>query len=257
VTSPRTPYVAGNWKMNLSRGEAFELAERLRDGVGALDRVDVGVAPPFVYLELVAETLRRSGIRVGGQDCSDRGSGAFTGQVSAAMLRDVGCSFAIVGHSERRHLNGEGDELVGAKLRAALEAGLDGILCVGELLTERDAGQTEKVVQRQLQAGLAGLAAADLARVTIAYEPVWAIGTGRTATPAQASEVHLYLRGLLAGLYDERVAEGVRIQYGGSVKADNAAELLAAPGVDGALVGGACLRADSFLPIVEAGRRRR
>lgn len=254
--STRTPYIVGNWKMNLSRNEAFELAEGVRDGVGELGRVDVGLAPSFVYLELVAQTVGRSGVVVGGQDCAPKASGALTGQVAPGMLRDVGCRFTIVGHSERRHDCGESDELVGAKLRCALEAGLDVILCVGELLEERDGGRTEAVVRRQLQAGLDGVAPSDMGRITLAYEPVWAIGTGRTATPEQASEVHLYLRGMLAGLYDEGIAETVRIQYGGSVKPDNAAELLSAPGVDGALVGGASLTSDSFLAIVDAARAR-
>ncbi|MEO0649822.1 MAG: triose-phosphate isomerase [Planctomycetota bacterium] len=254
--SDRTPYIVGNWKMNLGRQEAFELAEALRDGVGELGRVDVGVAPAFVYLELVAQTLSKSGVAVGGQDCAPKASGALTGQVSAGMQLDVGCGFTVVGHSERRHDCGESDELVGTKLRAALEAGLEVILCVGELLEERDGGRTEAVVRRQLQAGLEGVTPEQMAKVTLAYEPVWAIGTGRTASPEQASEVHIYLRGLLAGLYDERIAESVRIQYGGSVKPDNAAELLSAPGVDGALVGGASLTSDSFLAIVDAARAR-
>ena len=254
--SDLTPYIVGNWKMNLSRTEAFELAEALRDGVGELGRVDVGVAPAFPYLELVAQAVGRSGIAVGGQDCAPKSSGALTGQVSPGMLTDVGCRFTIVGHSERRHDCGESDELVGTKLRLALESGLEVILCVGELLEERDGGQTEAVVRRQLQAGLEGIGEDQLERITLAYEPVWAIGTGRTATPEQASEVHLYLRGLLGGLYDERVADRVRIQYGGSVKPDNAAELLSAPGVDGALVGGASLTSDSFLAIVDAARSR-
>ena len=252
----RTPYIAGNWKMNLDRRKAFELAEALRNRAGDLSRVDVAVAPAFVYLELVAQTLGKCGITVGSQDVCDRAEGAFTGEVSAAMLVDVGCRFAIVGHSERRHVYGEDDALTNAKLRAALEGGLDVILCVGELLEERDAGRTEAVVRQQLQGGLEGVSPDQMARVTIAYEPVWAIGTGRTASPEQASEVHLYLRGLLEGLYEARVADAVRIQYGGSVKPGNAAELLSAPGVDGALVGGASLTVDDFMGIVDAARAR-
>lgn len=251
----RTPYIAGNWKMNLSRHEAFELAEALRAGARELDGVEVAVAPPAVYLELVAQTLSKSDVRVGAQNVAQEAQGAFTGEVSAAMIQDVGGAFAIVGHSERRHVYGEDDALINARLRQGLEQGLDMILCLGELLEERDGGRTEQVVREQLQLGLAGVSSLDMARVTLAYEPVWAIGTGRTASPEQASEVHLYLRGLLAGLYDSEVAEATRIQYGGSVKPANAAELLSAPGIDGALVGGAALKADSFLAICQAGGR--
>jgi triosephosphate isomerase len=250
----RTKYIAGNWKMNLTRHEAFELAEALRDGTRDLDGVDVAVAPPAVYLELVAQTLSKSDVGVGAQNVAQEPSGAFTGEVSAQMIQEVGGRFAIVGHSERRHVYGESDMLISARLRQGLAQGLDVILCLGELLEERDAGRTEEVVRAQLQAGLEGVSSLDMARVTLAYEPVWAIGTGRTATPEQASEVHLYLRGLLAGLYDADVAEATRIQYGGSVKPDNAVELLSAPGIDGALVGGAALKADSFLAICRAGQ---
>jgi len=236
--------------MNLDRAAALELARALREGLGALDDRDVAVFPPYVYLPEVAAALKGSPIRVGAQDVCDRKSGAFTGEVSADMLRDVGASLALVGHSERRHVYGEGDELANAKLHAALQGGLEVVLCVGETLAEREAGPTEEVNGRQLTRGLAGVSAADLARVTLAYEPVWAIGTGLTATPEQAGQVHGYLRGILAGLYDDASAERVRIQYGGSVKAGNAAELLSLPDVDGALVGGASLAADSFIPIV-------
>ncbi len=246
----RRTYIAGNWKMNLDRRSARELALAVRDGCARLSDRDVGVFPPFVYLSEVVAALEKSGIRVGAQDVSDRPGGAFTGEVSAAMLRDVGARSAIVGHSERRHVFGQGDELINAKLGAALEAGLEVILCVGETLSEREAGQTEVVNARQLTRGLQGVSARDLERVTIAYEPVWAIGTGRNATAAQASEVHGYLRGLLGGLYDQAAAQRTRIQYGGSVKPANAAELLGAPDVDGALVGGAALEAESFLAIV-------
>ena len=251
----RTKYIAGNWKMNLTRHEAFELAEALRDGTRELDGVDVAVAPPAVYLELVAQTLAKSEVGVGAQNVAQEPKGAFTGEVSGQMIQEVGGRFAIVGHSERRHVYGESDMLISARLRQALAEGLDVILCLGELLEERDAGRTEEVVRTQLQAGLEGVSALDMARVTLAYEPVWAIGTGRTATPEQASEVHLYLRGLLSGLYGAEVAEATRIQYGGSVKPENATELLNAPGIDGALVGGAALKAESFLAICAAGQR--
>lgn len=243
--------MAGNWKMNLDRAGAVALARGLRERIGDRDDVDVAVAPPFVYIEAVVAALEGSPIKVGGQNACDQTSGAFTGEVSAAMLRDVGCSFVVLGHSERRHVYGETDELVNAKVERALAEGLEVVLCVGETLEERQAGQTEAVVRRHLGQGLAGVAAADMARVTIAYEPVWAIGTGHTATPEQAGEVHRYLRGLLSGLYDDRVSGSTRIQYGGSVKPDNVRELLAVEDVDGALVGGASLKPDSFHAIVD------
>jgi triosephosphate isomerase len=244
------PYIAGNWKMNLDRAGAVTLARALRAEVGAAGPVDVAVFPPFVYLPAVVEALAGSAIAVGAQDVCDRPVGAFTGEVSAAMLRDVGATIALVGHSERRHVYAEGDALVRAKLEAALAGGLSVILCVGETLAEREAGRTEEVNARQLTAGLQGLSRDDLARITLAYEPVWAIGTGRTATPQQAAEVHAYLRGVLSGLFDQRAAAAMRIQYGGSVKPDNTAALLASPDVNGALVGGASLEAESFLGIV-------
>lgn len=252
----RKPYVAGNWKMNLDRRGARGLVEAVRAQADRLEHLDVAVFPPFVYLDEVARVLSGSRVKVGAQNCCDETEGAFTGEVSARMLRDVGAQAVILGHSERRHLFGETDELVRRKVGAALAAGLEVILCVGETLAEREAVLTQEVVRTQLVAGLSGVAAGDLARVTIAYEPVWAIGTGKNATSAQASEVHAYLRALLADLYGAPAAERTRIQYGGSVKADNAAELLRAPHVDGALVGGASLKADSFLPILGASPKR-
>ncbi len=246
----RKPYLAANWKMNLDRRAALDLAGALAAGVGSDESRDVAVFPPFVYLDEIARALAGSPIRVGAQNCCDEPSGAFTGEVSAAMLRDVGADTVIVGHSERRHVYGEPSELVNRKLAAGLENGLEVILCVGETLTERQAGQTEAVTSDQLTRGLEGTSAEDMARVTIAYEPVWAIGTGHNATPEQAGEAHAYLRGVLSGLFDEALAESVRIQYGGSVKPENVSELMAVPDVDGALVGGASLKADSFLQIV-------
>ena len=247
----RVPYLAGTWKMNLDRRGALELAAALRDGVGADTSREVAVFPPFVYIDEIARALSGSPIKVGGQNCCDEGSGAFTGEISVAMLRDVGADAVILGHSERRHLYGEGNDLVNKKVHAALEGGLEVILCVGEKLEQREAGQTESVNTSQLTAGLVGVSAADMARVTIAYEPVWAIGTGLTATPQQAGEVHTYLRGVLSGLYDQGLADSVWIQYGGSVKPDNVSELMSVPDVDGALVGGASLKAQSFLQIVQ------
>jgi len=249
--------VAGNWKMNLERRSALELCSALRERLGARNDVHTAVAPPFVYLADVAKALEGSAIQVGAQDVADRASGAFTGEVSAAMLRDVGVSFAIVGHSERRHVYGEGDELANAKLLRALEEGLDVILCLGETLEERKAKRTESVVSRQLTRGLDGVKRDDLGRVTLAYEPVWAIGTGLNATSEQASAVHQYLRGVLSGLYDEAAAEAQCILYGGSVGPANAAALLGAPDVDGALVGGASLKSETFLPIIDSAHRAR
>jgi triosephosphate isomerase len=246
----RAPYLAGNWKMNLDRRGALDLVAALREGVAADSGRDVAIFPPFVYIDEVARAAAGSPIRVGGQNVCDETSGAFTGEVSAAMLLDVGAEIALVGHSERRHVYGEGDELINRKVHTALAAGLDVILCVGETLEQRQAGETEGVNGGQLTAGLEGVSAESMARVTLAYEPVWAIGTGHTASPEQAAEVHTYLRGVLAGLYDDGLAESVRIQYGGSVKPDNVSELMASPNVDGALVGGASLKADSFLQIV-------
>lgn len=250
----RTPYLAGNWKMNLDRRAALDLVGALREAVGDRRDVDVGVFPPFVYVEEVARALAGSPIRVGAQNCCDEESGAFTGEVSVAMLRDVGATTVVLGHSERRHVYGEGDDLVNRKVLRALDGELEVILCLGELLEERQGGQTEEVVRTQLHAGLQGVSAAAMQRVTLAYEPVWAIGTGQVATPEQAGEVHAYLRGLLAGLYSQSVADSVRIQYGGSVKPDNVKALMAVPDVDGALVGGASLKPEGFLPIIDFAR---
>jgi triosephosphate isomerase len=248
----RTPLVAGNWKMNLVRREALALSLAVRDAVGRRSDVEVALFPPYVYLDEVARALAGSPVEAGAQNCSDEPAGAFTGEVSAAMLADVGARRVILGHSERRHVYGEGSELVGRKVQIALEHGLAPILCVGETLAEREAGRTEAVVREQLHQGIAGVDGRLVGdRVTIAYEPVWAIGTGRNATPAQAGEVHAYLRGLLAGLHGESVAERVRILYGGSVKPDNVRALMGVAGVDGVLVGGASLDTRTFLPLLE------
>ncbi len=250
--SARKPFVAGNWKMNLERKSALGLALAVRDSVGRREDVDVAVFPPFVYLDEIARALAGSLVAVGGQNCSDESAGAFTGEVSPAMLVDVGARHVLIGHSERRHIYGEGDDLVSRKVRLALEHGLAPILCVGETLEERQAKRTEKVVGEQLARGLSGVDGRVVqTRVTVAYEPVWAIGTGLNATPAQAGEVHAYLRGVVGGLYNDSVADRTRILYGGSVKPDNVRSLMAVPGVDGVLVGGASLRAETFLPLLE------
>ena len=249
----RRLFIAGNWKMNTDLAEGVALAKGLAEALGAVDEVDLGVAPPFVYLAAVAEALQGTRIAVGGQNVSCEDKGAFTGETSCAMLKDVGCSFVIIGHSERRHVIGETDELINRKVLKALSDGLHVILAVGELLEQREAGQTFEVVDRQVRMGLEGVSAAAMANVTVAYEPVWAIGTGKTASPDQAQEVHAAIRGLLGKLYNDDVAAATRIQYGGSVKPSNAGELLALPDVDGALVGGASLKADDFSGIVQAG----
>ncbi len=250
----RKPLLAGNWKMNLDRRAALELALAVRARSTQDDAVDLALFPPFVYLAEVCGALAGSRVRCGGQTMCEEASGAFTGETSGAMLRDVGCELVLLGHSERRHVYGESDARVKRKLRAALELGLDAMLCVGETLDERKAKRTEEVVRRQLVEALAGVSAAEMARVSIAYEPVWAIGTGVNASAEQAGEVHVYLRGLLAGLYEDELAERTRILYGGSVKGENIAELMRAPGVDGALVGGASLKAASFHAILDGIR---
>lgn len=254
MTARRTPIVAGNWKMNLDRvrGEALAAAVAGRRSEAA--GVDVVLCPPEVYLGLVVAAVAKAGgdVGVGGQNCSDKASGAFTGEVAPGMLVDVGCTYVILGHSERRTLYGETDGSVNSKTKAALAAGLVPIVCVGETLSEREAGRTEEVVTTQVNGSLAGLDAANLEKVVVAYEPVWAIGTGKVATPEQAQEVHATIRKLLAGLASPATAGKVRIQYGGSVKADNAADLAACHDIDGALVGGASLEPDGFLTIAKA-----
>lgn len=247
----RKPYVAGNWKMNKTIAESVALATELREKLPRDAKAQVAVIPQFLALPKVAEVLEGSPIGVGAQDVFYEKNGAFTGEISWEMLRDAGATFALVGHSERRHVIGETDAIVRKKLEALLAAGLEVILCIGEKLEEREAGKTEERLTIQTRAGLDGLARADMERVTIAYEPVWAIGTGRTATTAQAEQAHLFVRGLVEEMFSREVAQGTRIQYGGSVKADNAAELMGQPNVDGALVGGASLLVDSFLGIVK------
>ncbi len=249
----RKLFIAGNWKMNTTRSGAIELARAVAAEVGSQDQVDVAVCPPLVYLADVGAAIAGSRVALGAQNAYFENEGAFTGEVSIRMLQDVGCRYVILGHSERRHLMGESDEVVNRKVLKALSDGIDVILCVGELLEQRESGQTMDVVQRQVRIGLEGVSQTAMAKVTIAYEPVWAIGTGRVATPAQAQEVHAAIRELVGKLYDAQTAEATRIQYGGSVKASNAAELLAQEDIDGALVGGASLKATEFAGIVRAG----
>jgi triosephosphate isomerase len=239
--------------MNTSGSEAVKLARALASELGSVAEIDLAVAPPFVYLSAVGKALDGTRIALGAQDMFCEDDGAFTGEISGAMLKDVDCEYVILGHSERRHVIGETDELVNRKILKALSDGLGVIFCVGELLEQREAGQTLEVVKRQVEVGLEGVSKAEAANVTIAYEPVWAIGTGRTATPEQAQEVHVMIRDLVGQKYDEALAGRMRIQYGGSVKPSNAGELLGQRDVDGALVGGASLRAGDFVAIVKAG----
>lgn len=250
----RKPFVAGNWKMNTDSRSSVNLAKCIACGSSEVagHSVNVAVFPPFVYLDSVAKVLSASSIAVGAQDVYCESKGAFTGEISPSMLKDIGCAYVLCGHSERRHVVGETDELINKKVAAAIMGGLLPILCVGELLGERDSSQTEKVVTRQLKNGLAGLNAEKASAVTIAYEPVWAIGTGRTATPQQAQEVHRLVRNLLAQMYDDRVAQETRILYGGSVKPDNSDDLMSQQDIDGLLVGGASLNADDFLAIIRS-----
>ncbi|AHK78569.1 triosephosphate isomerase [Ectothiorhodospira haloalkaliphila] len=246
----RRPLVAGNWKMNGSRSANQALMHDVAAQVAALDSVDVAVCPPFVYLEQVS-SLVGSAIALGAQDLSDQDEGAHTGEVSGAMLKDLGCQYVIVGHSERRTLYGEDDAFTARKFAAARRHGLKPILCVGELLEEREQDITEKVVARQLDAVLDLEGVEAFRDAVVAYEPVWAIGTGRTATPDQAQAVHAFIRERLAG-HDASVAAGVQILYGGSVKADNAVELFNQADIDGGLIGGASLKAADFLAICKA-----
>jgi len=248
----RKTFVAGNWKMNTDSQSAVTLAKAVAGGSAGLAGKTVAVCPPFVYLSAVAVAIKGTSVALGSQDVYFEANGAFTGEISTAMLKDVGCTYVICGHSERRHVIRETDELINRKVKAALAGGLRPIFCVGELLAERDTGRTEVVVDRQMKAGLAGVSAAQMASVTIAYEPVWAIGTGRTATPQQAQEVHAFIRNRLAGMYDKQVADQTCIQYGGSVKPSNAGDLMGQPDVDGLLVGGASLKAEDFLGILRA-----
>lgn len=245
----RRKWVGGNWKMNGSREMASALATAIAEA--RLGEVDVALFPPFPYLRETCTACAGSVVAVGGQDISRHDGGAYTGEVSASMLRDVGCTLTLVGHSERRQYHHEFDELVAAKAGQALARGLTPVLCVGETLEQREAGDTAVVVSRQLGAVIAGCGVAAFTHVVVAYEPVWAIGTGRTASPAQAQEVHALLRGQLAES-DARIAGLVRIVYGGSVKPGNAAELFAQTDIDGGLIGGASLKATDFLAICAA-----
>jgi triosephosphate isomerase len=250
----RKKFIAGNWKMNTTRTEAQGLASAIAAKVGTANAVEVAICPPSLYLETVCQAAKDSAVGVGGQNCYHEAKGAFTGEISPQMLIDLGCKYVILGHSERRQIFKESSQDVNRKVVAALAARLTPIVCIGETLDERKANQTAAVVRQQIEGSLAGLSADQMLKIVIAYEPIWAIGTGVVATPEQAEEVHADLRRLLETRYNAEVAAAVRIQYGGSVNAENAASLLSQPNVDGALVGGASLKADSFLAIVAAAR---
>ncbi|MFP3088857.1 triose-phosphate isomerase [Treponema sp. TIM-1] len=248
----RNYYIAGNWKMHKTRSEAAELAKalvaQLKDG-----KHKYLVAPTFTSLETVGAIVKGSNILLGAQNCAPEEQGAHTGEVSVLQLKDLGVQAVILGHSERRHIYKEDDEFINKKVKLALKHGLEVILCVGELLEEREAGRAEAVCETQTVKGLAGVAAGDLGRITIAYEPVWAIGTGKTATPEDADAIHAYIRKVVGKLYGADAAQKIIIQYGGSVKPENAAQLMAKENIDGALVGGAALKADTFVPIAKFG----
>ena len=248
------PFVVGNWKMHKTVAEALALATAVREGVAALGDVDVALAPPFTALAAVGGILKGSPVGLAAQTMHEAEKGAFTGEISPAMLKDVGCTHVILGHSERRHLFGETDQVVMKKARAALDHSLIPILCVGETLQERETSRTFDVVERQTEHALRHVTPEEATRSVLAYEPFWAIGTGKTASPGQAQEVHAFIRKLVARSHGDGVARVIRILYGGSVKSDNAGTLIAEPDVDGALVGGACLEAPSFLGIIAASR---
>ncbi len=245
--------VAGNWKMNKLVSDAEELAVGIKKALEGFSGVDVVLCPPFTALKTVSDAVKGSQVKVGAQNMYWEKSGAYTGEISPDMLCDLGCEYVILGHSERRAYFGETDETVNKKLKAALAAGLKPIVCVGETLEQRDAGDMRNVVETQVRGSLAGLSADEFGKTIVAYEPVWAIGTGRTATPDQAQEVHAIIRSLIKEMANDDVAEAFRIQYGGSVKPANAKELFSQPDIDGGLIGGASLKPDSFVDIVKAG----
>jgi triosephosphate isomerase len=249
----RKPFVGGNWKMNTDRASGADLGGAVAREVHGASGVDVAVFPPFPYLLPVGEAVRGSGVILGAQDVYHQASGAFTGEVSVGMLADCGVGAVLAGHSERRHVIGEDDRAVNRKVRATLAGGMVSVLCVGETLEQREAGETDAVNERQTRLGLAEVSEEDMARVVIAYEPVWAIGTGRTATPEDAQDAHAKIRGVVSQLFGEAVASSVRIIYGGSMKPDNAEALMAQPDIDGGLIGGASLKAADFAAIVRAG----
>jgi triosephosphate isomerase len=251
MNKERKLIIAGNWKMNKTVAEALDLVRDLKLELTNLKEVDVVVCPPFTALSEVSKAILNSNIRLGAQNMSEHNVGAHTGEIAAVMLKEFSVRYVILGHSERRQYQKESNDLIAKKAQAAHAASLKPIVCVGELLAEREAGQTEKVLDAQVRGSLTGLTKEQMAETIVAYEPVWAIGTGKTATTAQAQQAHAFIRGLLGKLFDETVARRVRIQYGGSVKPSNARELMSQPDVDGALVGGASLETRSFADIIK------
>lgn len=249
----RTKVIAGNWKMNMNLSESVALISEIKNKLSKINSSSIVIiCPPFTSLDTASTMLKGSLIKLGAQNLYYEENGAFTGEVSASMLKSVGCEFVIIGHSERRTIFNESDEIVNKKIIKSLSSSLTPIFCVGETLSERENGTTFEIIKRQVTVGLKYISSNDAAKIIIAYEPVWAIGTGKTATKEQAEEVHLFIRNLLTQLYNSEIAEKIIIQYGGSVKPENAAELLSQPNIDGALVGGACLKADSFIKILNA-----
>ena len=248
----RKVIIAGNWKMNKTAAEGRALVEALKPLVADVcpSKADIVVCPPFTTIAAVVEAVRGSNIKVGAQNVHWAESGAFTGEISAAMLKELGIDYVIIGHSERRQYFGETDATVNSRVKAALAAGLLPIICVGELLEEREGGRTEQVLSAQLEGGLAGLTGEDMRKIVIAYEPVWAIGTGKTATPEMAELTHNFIRCTLNDMFGKEIGEGVRIQYGGSMKPENAKELVAQRNIDGGLIGGAALKAESFSALI-------
>ena len=251
-TMVKKPFIVGNWKMNLTLVEGVEFAQFLRNSLSNSNKVICGICPPFVFLRDICKVLEGSCIKVLAQNIHSEPHGAYTGEISASMVKEVGCSHVLVGHSERRHIFGETDSFINSKLKAALSASLKPILCIGEKLNEREDGRTKYVVKNQLKDNLRGISADRIKECVIAYEPVWAIGTGKTALPEQSNEVHAFIRGILTDDYGEDIADSVYIQYGGSVKPENTKELMAQPEIDGLLVGGASIKLESLLKIIEA-----
>ncbi len=247
----RKPIIAGNWKLNLNSKEAVELVTLLKREVADITDVDIVVCPIFTVLSDAHDVIGETNIGLGAQNVYWEDSGAFTGEISAPMIKDIGAQYVIIGHSERRQYFGETNETVNKRIRAALNHGLIPIVCVGEVLEERETGKTFDVIKSQVQESLAGFSSEEVEKMVVAYEPVWAIGTGKTATPDQAQEVHKFIRGLLAEMHSEELANAVRIQYGGSVKGENIAELIGQEDIDGALVGGASLKSESFVQIIK------
>jgi triosephosphate isomerase len=250
MNAKRRPIIAGNWKMNKTTVEARDLASKLIPLIAGIKERDIVLAPPFTALQSVAGVIKGTGIALSAQNLHWEDKGAFTGEISAEMLLDLGCKYVIIGHSERRQFFGENDETVNKKLRQALNKGLLPIVCVGETLKEREAGKANEVIERQVTGALMGVTAAEMQKVIIAYEPVWAIGTGKTATPDQANEIHSFIRKKSEIVYGKEIAGALRIQYGGSVTPENVSTLMAMPDIDGALVGGASLKPESFAALV-------